>query len=169
MDQLYVCHRVHSHIWEDANADDLMMNGCMQQLHDASYHVVLCTCQSIENRKHPLPATGRSLEVVLHSHWGRQLGGWSPSSSQMDSSNMCLKVKKEHQHINHRASHQNSFFFPCYSLLKRQGVGFGDLEGGLKEGVWKGREARIMCQLSNDSDSLKLHTRNRTKQVKGQM
>lgn len=90
--------------WVDANANDLMMkwmhhwwrNGCI--VHPIMQWV--CICQSIENRIHPLLATGRSLVVVLRSSRGKHLGSWSPSSSQTDSLNMFLKVKERSKHPN---------------------------------------------------------------------
>uniref|UniRef100_A0A166EPX0 Uncharacterized protein n=1 Tax=Daucus carota subsp. sativus TaxID=79200 RepID=A0A166EPX0_DAUCS len=63
-------------------------NSCMMH----PIKVVVCIDHSIENRVHPLPATGRSRVVELHSGLGPQ-SGQNLSFSQMGSLNMFLEVK----------------------------------------------------------------------------
>lgn len=45
------------HMSRDANGDDLIIDGCMQQLQDASYNA---GARSKKNRVHPLHATDRA-------------------------------------------------------------------------------------------------------------
>lgn len=77
----------------DANADVLMMKWMRAtQLHDASYQSSSLYDHSIENRVHPLPATGRTWVAELHLDLGQQ-SDQNLSFSQMGSLNMFLEVK----------------------------------------------------------------------------
>lgn len=100
--------------------DGLIWNGCMQQLQDASYHVVV-VFRSIRNRVHPLQATGMSKLVEFHWHQVQQLGGRHLSFSQTDFLNMYSEVKEKHQkNADNRSNHDRNWKSNCFSSIKQQ-------------------------------------------------